>query len=107
MVKEADISIVFDIRYLPQDTRANLEALEMILAAAALEIETAVVFRVDPAAWLQGQDGMRWRQLIDFGLAQLWTTVRDTQVTSDYPIPLASAEQIAQFCSNAEAILVL
>ena len=99
--------IVFEVGYLPQDAQASLEALEMILAAAALEMSLVVMFDINPSLWLAGPNSKRWRQLIDFGLAELLTTQAFDSQLDMLPVRRIEASEAQQIRANARTILVL
>lgn len=53
----------------PSDHR---ELLELVLAAASLDLRLDVVLLGSACALLSGADAAGWRQLVDMGLAELW-----------------------------------
>lgn len=54
------------------------ERLELVLAAASLDLDVIVAFEGDALANLTGEDLRGWGQLRDHGLARMVTTGRDT-----------------------------
>lgn len=63
-----DRPILFKIGFAPADPDSR-EALELILAAAALELRTNVIFTGPGRAHLDPEHAPPWRQLVDHGLA--------------------------------------
>lgn len=53
----------------PSDRR---ELLELILAAASLDLRLEVVLLGSACRLLSGADAAGWRQLVEMGLAELW-----------------------------------
>ncbi|MEM1081179.1 MAG: DsrE family protein [Pseudomonadota bacterium] len=98
---------VFIIGYQPRDDRSNLEALEMILAAAALEIDIAVVFTIEASAWLNEQGGARWRQLVDFDLAKLHQLRLESTHEVVIPIATITPNEFAELREPADRVIVL
>ena len=98
--------LLFEIDYTPSAPFSSLEALEPILAAAALDYSIAVIFHGPALSLLHGTDSPRWRQLIDFDLADLLTSTGIDGHDADGVRPI-NASEIEQLRKNARTILNL
>lgn len=101
------IDVLIEIAYAPATEFAGLEALEIILAAAALELSPVVVLHGPAMAFAQGPESRRWRQLIDFELARLVTTESLTRWPDALPVQEVDADDVEQMRDNARNILTL
>ena len=103
--------LLFEIGYAPSAPFASLEALEPILAAAALDYSIAVIFHGPALGLLRGEESPRWRQLIDFDLAELLTSAGadDHRVDGHDAVGVRpiDAFEIEQLRKNARTILNL
>lgn len=68
MASAAGRALLFEIDRPPLDDRDALETLEVVLAAAALELPAGVLVTAAGAGHLDGESGRRWRQITDLGL---------------------------------------
>lgn len=101
------VDLLIEIDYAPDAAYASLEALEMILAAAALEFSVIVLLRGPAMKFVQGPESRRWRQLIDFELARLVTTEPVAQWPDALPVEQMDAAAVEQMRENARNILTL
>jgi hypothetical protein len=60
--------VAFELDRPPVDDRDALETLEIVLAAAALELPAGVLVTRRGRSHLDGESGRRWRQVTDLGL---------------------------------------
>lgn len=101
------IDVLIEIDYAPETAFASLEALEIILAAAALEFSLVVLLHGPAMAFVQGPESRRWRQLIDFELARLVTTESLSHWPDALPVREIDAADVEQMRDNARNILTL
>lgn len=101
------VDLLIEIDYAPDAAHASLEALEMILAAAALEFSVIVLLCGPAITFVQGPESRRWRQLIDFELARLVTTEPIAQWPDALPVRQIDAAVVEQMRENARNILIL
>lgn len=69
--------LLFEIDRPPLDDRDALETLEVVLAAAALELPAGVLVTAAGAGHLDGESGRRWRQITDLGLLPVHAGAHD------------------------------
>ncbi|MDT8449796.1 MAG: hypothetical protein RQ847_06440 [Wenzhouxiangellaceae bacterium] len=63
--------LLIEIAFAPDGPDDRTEALEFVLAAAALELDARVLFSGSGRVHLAGADARGWRQLVDFDLLEL------------------------------------
>lgn len=86
------------------DARFKREVLELCLAAAALEIELAVVFAASGLDHLRGPDAAGWRQFPDFDLAPLYR-IADGETAVDVAVERLTAAEVAALEAAASRVL--
>lgn len=83
------------------------EMLELVLAAAALNIDLAVVFRGPGVAHLEVERFRSWRQLIDFGLAEVCVCADNRPGLLPGGVTEIGPEEFQQLCNRSVGVLTL
>lgn len=83
------------------------EMLELVLAAAALEVGLAVVFRGPGVGHLEVEQFRSWRQLIDFGLAQVFVCAGDRPGLRPVGVTEIGHDEFQQLCNRSDGVLRL
>jgi len=99
--------LVIDVAHAPESDLDRRETLEIALAAAALERNAAVVFGASGAAHLESAKGRGWRQLVDFGLLELWLEPCSSHALPFAGIKPADAAAATRLRREAAARLLL
>ncbi|MEM7053192.1 MAG: hypothetical protein AAF446_01460 [Pseudomonadota bacterium] len=102
-----EFDLLFELGFAPNGRFASLEALEPILAAAALEFSIVVLFSGPAVSLLQGPESRRWRQLVDFDLAELVVSEWLDDGPDQLRLRLINASEAEQLRKNARTILIL
>ena len=102
-------AFLLKIGFAPGDPDSR-EALELVLAAAALEVPAKVLFFGPGTAHLQPDHAPAWQQLIDHGLAGVFYAEGDWPAASAPPRLAAvalDAAELATLEQEARQVLVL
>ena len=103
----AELDVLVEVGFEPSGPFANIEALEPILAAAALDYSVAVLLHAPALALLRGEEGRRWQQLVDFELAEILSTANPDEDLNSFAIRSVQPAEVEQLRSNARTILTL
>ncbi|MGK7295320.1 MAG: hypothetical protein ACNS61_05720 [Candidatus Wenzhouxiangella sp. M2_3B_020] len=101
----ANTGLLIELGFAPQSDRAGIEALELVLAAAALGVPARVLFTGAGERHLTGPDARGWRQLTDFDLLPLY--VSEPVLARDHAAPAKPLDTAGVLRLRAKSRLLL
>ena len=99
--------LLLEVASAPADSRQQRETLEVVLGAAALELEAGVLFQGSGLAHLAGDVGRGWRQITDFGLMEMFARGAGNLNPADSGVVEVNSGQAARLRAGATTILLL
>lgn len=99
--------LLLEVGFAPTDRRQRRETLEMVLGAAALELDASVLFHGEGLAHLVGDAAHGWAQITDFDLLGLYAEVPAGRFEPGIDVQALDAPAVAGLRARAATILIL